>query len=221
MYNVDVRCGCVTSFYETEATFSDKRKQSAGGGKRYPCSGVVPALKRMEQLGLIFDLKTELADDHTTIKFLHSNPAISDCLATAGNILEMYVWDAAKRTREFDDCKANLHFAWSEGISNELDVILTKGLTSLVISCKTAKFNKEHLYEIKYLTDRFSLNSKPVIVYSSDKAFEGGHITENLQPVKDRARAMGIYLIDLNDLNDPAFSLGEKLVRIMNGLDNP
>lgn len=221
MYNVDVRCGCVTSFYETETTFSDKRKQSAGGGKRYPCSGVVPALKRMEQLGLIFDLKTELADDHTTIKFLHSNPAISDCLATAGNILEMYVWDAAKRTREFDDCKANLHFAWSEGISNELDVILTKGLTSLVISCKTAKFNKEHLYEIKYLTDRFSLNSKPVIVYSSDKAFEGGHITEDLQPVKDRARAMGIYLIDLNDLNDPAFSLGEKLVRIMNGLDNP
>ena len=70
-----------------------------------------------------------------------------------------------------------------------------------MISCKTAKFKKEHLYEIKYLTERFSLNSKAVIVYSSTQAVdEGGHLTNDTAPVKERAKAMGVYLIDLNTL---------------------
>ena len=135
----------------------------------------------------------------------------------AGNILELYVWNEARKTGVFDDCSANFKFTWEEGIENELDVVLTHGLDALTISC-TAKFNKEHLYEIKYLTERFSLNSKPVIVYSSTMAFENGRLTKDLQPVKNRAKAMGVYLIDLNTLE---CGLGEKLVRIANGVDLP
>jgi len=102
-------------------------------------------------------------------------------------------------------------------VKNELDLILTKGLTTLVVSCKTAKFNKEHLYEIKYLTDRFSLGSKAVILYSSTQAVdEEGHLTDDLAPVKARAKAMGVYLIDLNELGDK--SLGEVLVEIAKGI---
>ena len=144
--------------------------------------------------------------------------AVKKCLTIAGNVLELYVWYNAKKLHVFDDCAANFAFQWREGVRNELDVILTKGLTTIVISCKTAKFNKEHLYEIKYLTDKFSVNSKPVIIYSSKLAVEEGTLSANLKPVKERAKAMDIYLIDLNELDVP---LGEKLVRIANGIDLP
>ena len=55
-------------------------------------------------------------------------------------------------------------------------------------------------------------------MYSSKLAVEDGLLSANLRPVKDRAQAMDIFLIDLNELNMP---LGEKLVRIANGLDLP
>jgi argininosuccinate lyase len=95
---------------------------------------------------------------------------------------------------------------------------LTQSLTILAPVITTAKFNKEHLYEVKCLTERFSLNSKPVIVYTSTQAVENGKITGSLLAVKNRARAMGIHLVDLNDLKGP---LGEKLVRIATGQDLP
>lgn len=212
-FTIDIRSGCMTDLYDRELVFSDKRKQINGGDKEYSYALMAPALKRLEELELIFDLKmSELTKGPVSIRFFYTNLAIRECLTTAGNVLELYVWSEAMRTREFDDCKANFSFLWREGIKNELDVILTKGLASLVISCKTAKFNKEHLYEVKYLTDRFSLNSKPVIVYSSDKAIEDGGISDDLRPIKDRAEAMGIYLIDLNERDH---DLGERLVRIM------
>ena len=168
--------------------------------------------------GIIRKLQYDVYEGKSFISFLYCFPEIRECLGTAGNILELYTWYEAKKTRFFDDCAANFSFNWKEGIKNELDVILTKGLSSLVISCKTAKFNKEHLYEVKYLTDRFSLNSTPVIIYSSTSAVEDGKIVKDLQSVKDRASAMGIHLIDLHTLKG---SLGEKLVRIATGEDKP
>ena len=87
--------------------------------------------------------------------------------ANCRNILEARVWHEAEKAGYFDSLQANFSFSWPDSrISNELDVILTKGLTTLVISCKTAKFNKEHLYEIADLSRRFSVNSIPVIIYS-------------------------------------------------------
>ena len=139
----------------------------------------------------------------TSIEFSYANLAVRDCLVNAGNVLELYAWYAALQSGEFDDCRANLAFRWEEGVENELDLILTKGLTTLVVSCKTAKFNKSHLYEIRCLTDRFSLNSRAVIIYSSSRAVdEDGRLTDDLGPVKKRAEAMGVALIDMNEVPD-------------------
>jgi hypothetical protein len=52
-----------------------------------------------------------------------------------------------------------------------------------------------------------------VIIYSSDLAYEDGHLTGDLSAVKRRAKAMGIWLIDLNETDG---SLGAKLVQIAN-----
>ena len=138
-------------------------------------------------------------------------------MAKAGNILELYIWTEARQTYAFDDVQANFSFAWKENVKNELDVVATQGLTSLVISAKTGSMNKEHLYELSELASRFSVNSIPVIVYSSDRAYEDGRVSGNVHPVKERARAMGIHLIDLNELEAQNTSLGRTLARIAAG----
>lgn len=220
VYTIDIKSSCLVDCNSKKPDFSDQRYQRGKEEKRYPYANLVQPLTRMEELGLISNLEISVSGEKTVnaVKFVYSNLAVKECFLTAGNILELYVWNEAVKTREFDACDTNFSFSWEEGVKNELDVVLTHGLGTLVISCKTAKFNKEHLYEIKYLTERFSLNSKPVIVYSSTLAVEEGHLTDDLIPVKNRAKAMGVYLIDLNTLD---CSLGEKLVRIANGQDMP
>lgn len=218
-FTIEIRSGCQVEVFEQKGVeFADKRYP--GSKQRFRYASVVPALKRLEALGLIADLEIpgSLDTAPVSIRFIYANPAVKDCLAVAGNVLELHIWREAKRTHFFDNVQANFSFTWKEGISNELDVILTKGLTSLIVSAKTSRFNKEHLYEIKYMTERFCLNSKPVIVYSSDQAIEDGRATDNLLPVKNRARAMGIYLIDLNT---PGTDLGKILVDIACGAVNP
>jgi serine/threonine protein kinase len=214
-YTIDVKSGCRVEIYDkNDVDFSDKRVQS-GNRPRYTYASIVPALKRLEELRLIADLDISGSAQGlpVSIKFIYTNPAVRDCLVVAGNVLELYIWREARQTGFFDNVQSNFCFSWKEGVRNELDVIMTKGLKALVVSAKTARLNKEHLYEIKYLTEKFSLNSKPVIIYSSDLAYEDGHLTGDLSAVKRRAKAMGIWLIDLNETDG---SLGAKLVQIAN-----
>jgi len=215
-YTIDIKSSCrVEIFDKNDVDFADPRVPS-GSRTRYTYASIVPALKRLEELRLIADLEISASAQTTpvSIKFVYTNPAVRDCLVVAGNILELYIWRAARQTRFFDNVQSNFSFTWREGIRNELDVIMTKGLHALVVSAKTARLNKEHLYEIKYLTEKFSLNSKPVIIYSSDMAYEDGRLTNDLSSVKQRAKAMGIWLIDLNESDG---KLGEQLVQIANG----
>lgn len=202
--------------------FADKRPQKEGTGKRFLYSEVVPALRRLEQIGLIYDLNTgeDISVPPAKIKFAYRDLAVKDCLAVAGNVLELYAWNAAQQTGYFDDCRPNFSFSWGEGVSNEIDLILTKGLTSLVVSCKTAKFKKDHLNEIMDMTDRFSINSKAVIVYSSSMAVDdNNHLTTDIEPIKNRASSMGVFLIDLNHIGDN--SLGDIFVGIAEGKISP
>ena len=215
---VNISSGCYVEVNDqTSLDFSDGRYQYHT--PRISYARVLPALKRLQELQLITDLwvSGDLTQTPVSIRFLYANPALRTCLATAGNILELYIWMEAKQTHAFDHVLPNLSFVWKEGIDNELDVILTKGLTSLIVSAKTARFNREHLYEIKYLTERFSLNSKPVIVYASTQKSAKSGAADEMHAVKQRARAMGVYLIDLNELAEQNESLGSRLAAIADG----
>lgn len=217
-FTVDISSGHRVDIYDKrDIDFVDHRYQYQT--ERIPYASVVPALKRLEELRQIAELEISDHLDSTpiSIRYIYANPALKTCLATAGNILELFIWMEAKRTRVFDHVLPNLSFIWKEGVENELDVILTKGLTSLIISAKTSRFNREHLYEIKYLAERFSLNSKPVIVYASERTKTTENIVDEMYAVKQRAKAMGVYLIDLNELRKQNASLGDRLVAIADG----
>jgi hypothetical protein len=216
-YVIDVSSGCCVEIRDTRSTtFTDSRYQYST--KPIPYDRVLPALQWLSDHQLITDL--HFSEDPSklpvNIRFTYADPALRTCLATAGNILELYIWWEAKRSHAFDHVMANLAFAWKEGIDNELDVVLTRGLTSLIVSAKTTRFNREHLYEVKYLTEHFSLNSKPVIVYASPRAFTQT-IRDEMAAVKKRARAMGVYLLDLNELDQKNEALGDRLAAIADG----
>ena len=212
---VDISSGCFVEVSDkNNLDFSDCRYQYHT--QRIPYARVLPALKWLEEQRLITQLRVSgnLTKLPVSIRFGYADPALRTCLSTAGNVLELFIWMQAKDTHFFDNVQPNLSFTWREGIDNELDVIVTKGLTSLIISAKTARFNREHLYEIKYLTEHFSLNSKPVIVYSSSQGALSANAVGEMHAVKQRAKAMGIYLIDLNELSEQNESLGDRLAAI-------
>lgn len=189
-------------------------------GKVFAYSDVYPLLQELSDLGLIALMDNlEKPGAISRLTFYYTDSAIRTFFAKAGNILELYVWYEAVQSGFFFDCSPNFAFHWKgKSVSNELDVVLTHGLRSILISCKTAKFSKEHLYEIDDLTRHFSFNSIPVIVYSSTLAIsESGHLSSDLSPVTERAKAMGIYLIDLNELRRDNISLGKRLVDIAEG----
>lgn len=217
-FTVDLSSGCCVEINDKyNLDFADCRYQYHTA--KIPYARLLPVLKWLEEKRLIAELRVsgDLTKLPVSIRFLCVTPALRTCLATAGNILELFIWKEANATHAFDNVLPNLSFTWREGIENELDVILTKGLTSLFVSAKTSRFNREHLYEIKYLTEHFSLNSKPVIVYASNKPLFSDSRGDDMLAVKKRAKAMGIYLIDLNELNEQNESLGDRLTAIASG----
>lgn len=211
VFDIDILTGLKVfrNFKET-GKFSNNDKQNP---KEFLIVDMEAAFKELEDRRLISSLEFKPSTNGGCyISFTYNSSAIRDCLTTAGNILEAFVYHQADKTGYFDSLKANYSFSWANSnVSNELDVILTKGLTTLVCSCKTAKMAKEHLYEVAELARRFSVNTKPVIIYSSDKSVENGKIFVNTESVKERAKAMGIYLIDKDTLN---CGLSAELVRI-------
>ena len=190
-------------------------------GKKHAMKEIKPALRDLREYGLICD--TSLGRGGQTldqISFMFASEAVRDVLASAGNILEAYVWEQADETGYFDDVRPNFFFRWPEkGVSNELDVVATKGLSMLVISCKTSPGDKNHLYEVKCLADRFSVNSKAVLVYASDLDAQGTKSPKGSLTLRRRAAAMGIYLIDRAALD--AGTLGPLLEKIAKGELSP
>ena len=188
-------------------------------GEDYATSDIIQLLKALEKENLISLLEitpSRPPKETQYITFLFKDTSIRECLSKAGNLLEAYAWYEASTSNQFDDLAPNFYFKWGNSeVKNELDLVATrKGrLSTLVISCKMAKYNKEHLYEIKYLADRFGVNSKAVIIYSSDMAVEDGKLSTNTQAVVDRAKEMNVYLIDSATLNIPG-ALGARLVQI-------
>ena len=205
--NIEITSAMQVSYYFKGDTFTNNTKD-----KTFTLEAMKKPLKELEEMKMISFLEIKNDRGNYNISFTYNNRAIRDCLTTAGNILEAYVWYQADKTGYFDSLQTNFSFTWhNSSVSNELDVILTHGLTTLVCSCKTAKFNKEHLYEVADLANRFSVNTKPVIIYSSDKAYDDGKITSSTTAIRERAKEMGIYLIDKDMLND---NLGKELIRI-------
>ena len=130
-------------------------------------------------------------------------------LRDVGSVLELYVYKACLDTGLFDDVRTSAVVDWNgdEGgavVSNELDVMCTRGITPVFISCKTCMIRTEALNELAVLRDRFGGEIARAAIVTAEPAGAAA---------RNRAAELNIRVIDLNDLE--AGRLGESVERLM------
>lgn len=175
-------------------------------------------LKNLKEVGVVNNLTIRSGTvclDFATDEFLFS-------LRNSGKVLEYYLYYTALQECQFDDAEVSWSFFHSNGedaAENELDVICTKGTSSLFISAKNvnietfkdSSFLNNVCYEVSGLADTFGIHATRVLAAPRVKQFENGKLGHYVQ----RARSRGVYL--LGDICFEGKNLSRVLDRIANG----
>ncbi|MBQ8973289.1 MAG: DUF1887 family protein [Clostridia bacterium] len=155
------------------------------------------ALADMEAAGLIHALSSE--DD--MVRFVFSDANVRKWLRDVGSVLELEVWKTCVQSGAFDDVVTSAVVDWAgapvqDGVSNEIDVMATKGVIPVFISCKTCDVKTEALNELAILRDRFGGKAARAAIVTGQS---GG------AAMRRRAQELQIDVIDGNDLRSGAY----------------
>ena len=150
-------------------------------------------LRELEEIGLIRGLQIQ---ENESVSFRFRDAQIRAWLRDVGSVLELYVYKACLDTGLFNDVITSAVVDWEgvggrNAVTNELDVMCTRGITPVFISCKTCDARTEALNELAILRDRFGGKIAKAAIVTCEK---GGAAMRN------RASELGIDVIDLNDL---------------------
>lgn len=180
----------------SQASLKDGSVYAEGGlsvkGDRGRIMCDVRALKDFEDLGFIRGLSVE-AD---RVSFYFRDARTRYWLRDIGSVLELYVYKACVDTGIFDDVSSSVVVDWEgdnlqSDVSNELDVVATKGVMPLFISCKTGQVKTEAINELGVLTERFGSGIARAAIVSSSAC---------QKLARRRAAEMGIRVIDLAEI---------------------
>ena len=165
------------------------------------------ALRDLEDIGFLQGLSITPEQ----VSFLFRDGQIRAWLRDVGSVLETYVYKACLDTGLFDDVRLSVIVDWEgeekkDAVSNELDVMCSRGVVPLFISCKTCDVKTEALNELAVLRDRFGGQMARAAIVTAER----GNIR-----MRNRASELGIRVIDLNDLKGG--KLGARLKACMSG----
>lgn len=151
------------------------------------------ALRALVRIGFLKELQI---DRQTGVSFRFRDRQIRVWLRDVGSVLELFVYKICRDTGLFDDVRLSAVVDWEQTgkaapVSNELDVMCTRGVTPVFISCKTGEVKTEALNELAVLRDRFGGGIARAAVVTAEK---GG------VPLRNRAAELDIRVIDLEDL---------------------
>ena len=155
-------------------------------------------MRRLEKMGMIFDLQ----EDGRYIRYRFRSRLVRQCLNDIGIWLELYVYKSAVESGLFDDVQISAIVDWN-GVAdekcntiNEIDVILTYGITPVFISCKSGTPTTTALNELETLTRLFGGKyARGILVTLSD--------AEDISlAVSQRAADMGIRIIQHANFKD-------------------
>ena len=154
------------------------------------------ALRDLEAVGLIHNL--EVAGGQ--VSFVFEDAVIRKWLRDVGSALEMYTYKACLDTGLFDDVRVSAIVDWNgektqqDSVTNELDVMATRGVRPIFISCKTGTVQTEALNELAILRDRFGSKVARAAIVTCER---GG---KSALSMRHRAQELEIDVIDLDDL---------------------
>lgn len=152
------------------------------------------ALRDLERIGLIRELQI---DRQSGVRFSFRDLETRLWLRDVGVVLELCVYKTCKNLKLFDDVRLSAVVDWeSDGrnnpVQNELDVMCTRGVTPVFLSCKTGSVKTEALNELSILRDRFGGRAAKAAVITAERSSA---------IMRSRAAELQIDVIDLEDLN--------------------
>lgn len=165
-------------------------------------------LKELEDLGFIKSLEFETGE-HVSFRF--KDLWIRSFLRDVGSVLELYVYAQAQRADVFQDLISSAVVEWEAGrkdnqVSNEIDLMATRGIVPLFVSCKVCDISTEALNELSVLRDRFGGNMSQAVIVTAERCRA---ITRH------RASELGIHVIDLDDLTHQQVAERLKAIALM------
>lgn len=165
------------------------------------------ALRDLERIRMISCLEIRPEE---SVSFTFRDPQVRFWLRDVGSVLELYVYKACVDSGLFDDVRSSAVVDWNGDetdrmVSNELDVMCTRGITPVFISCKTCLVRTEALNELAVLRDRFGGEIARAAIVTAEPASAAA---------RNRAAELNIRVIDLNDLSDGL--LGQDIISLMN-----
>ena len=169
-------------------------------------------LRDLEEIGFLTDV-TILEDKEVTFTF--RDEQIRAWLRDVGSVLELYVYKACRDTGIFSDVISSAIVDWDgtvghDSVSNEIDVVASRGIVPIFISCKACEVKTEALNELAILRDRFGGKSARSVIVT----------TENCNAAaRHRAAQLHIAVIDLEELENG--SVAERLKVIMKYSEMP
>ena len=151
------------------------------------------ALRALESIGFLQDL---VIVPEESVSFRFRDRQIRTWLRDVGSVLELYVYKACLDSGLFQDVITSAVVDWEgdnsgNAVTNELDVMCTRGVTPVFISCKTCDVKTEALNELAILRDRFGGQIAKAAIVTAET---GGAAMRN------RASELSISVIDLGDL---------------------
>lgn len=151
------------------------------------------ALEAFAQMGFLEDLEI-VTGESVSLRFRDAN--VRSWLRDIGSVLELYTYKACVDSGIFSDVISSAVVRWDDvqghgSVSNEIDVMATRGVISLFISCKTCDINTEALNELAILRDRFGGKGAKAAIVSTERCNAAA---------RHRAAQLGIAVIDLEEM---------------------
>ena len=151
------------------------------------------ALQAFERIGFIRDLDI-VSGDKVSFRFRDVNTRA--WLRDVGSVLELYVYKACLDAGIFNDIISSAVVRWDEvlghgSVINEIDVMATRGVVPLFISCKVSDIKTEALNELAILRDRFGGKGAKAAIVSTGRCNAAA---------RHRAAQLGIAVIDRDEL---------------------
>lgn len=169
-------------------------------------SAPTEVLRELEQIGMIRELSIQEGE---SVQFTFSKEAYRGFLRDVGSVLELYVYKTCLDLEAFQDVCLSAVVDWEgtagrNAVSNELDVVCTKGVEPVFISCKTCDVKTEALNELAILRDRFGGQMARAVIVTAERGTAA---------MRNRASELNIEVIDLNDLTQDR--IAQRLRRIL------
>lgn len=187
-------------------------------------------LDRLAANNLLIGYSTDSNQQKYSFQFASKD--ILSVFQSSGKVLEYYIYYSALLDAHFDDVEMGWHFQHTvseDSADNELDIICTRGISSLFISAKNGSQKKilndsnnlkYVIYEISLLADRFGINARPVLAMPEVNQFQINASTQVKEFSKEvkAAYTRGVYLLGKECFENDV--LGRVLDRIADGRDD-